>query len=105
MLVGDRLKDLREGRSYTHQELAHLLDLSITQVWRYETGKTDPSGEILARMAKVFNVSVDYLLGVIDDPLPPGSTESNLSDQEKAVIQALRRGQKIEAIKVIVGDK
>ncbi len=104
MLRGDRLKTLREDRGYTHQKLAELLDLGTSQVWRYEAGKTDPSGDILVRLAKVFDVSVDYLLGLVDDPTPTVLSENNLSPKERTVLAALRRGQNYEAIKLIVGD-
>lgn len=104
MLHGDRLKTLREDRGYTHHKLAELLDLGASQIWRYETGKTDPSGDILVRIARVFDVSVDYLLGLTDDPGPTGLSESNLSPKERTVVAALRRGQNYEAIKLIIGD-
>jgi transcriptional regulator with XRE-family HTH domain len=104
MLHGERLKALRESKRYTHQHLANMLGLAMVQVWRYEAGKTDPSGDVLARMAKVFNVSVDYLLGLTDTPLPPGVSASDLSEKERNVIAALREGEPYEAIKLIVAD-
>jgi transcriptional regulator with XRE-family HTH domain len=104
MLRGDRLKALRENKGYTHQQLAELLDLALPQIWRYEAGKTDPSGDIVARIARVFNVSADYLLGLTDEPTPPGALEDGLSPKERTVLSALRRGQNYEAIKMIVSD-
>jgi transcriptional regulator with XRE-family HTH domain len=104
MLQGDRLKELRESKGYTHQQLAEFLDLGTTQIWRYETGKTDPAGDILARIAKVFNVSVDYLLGLTDEATPPRLTQTDLSAVERDVLDALRRGEKVEAIKLIVTE-
>jgi transcriptional regulator with XRE-family HTH domain len=80
------------------------LELSITQIWRYEAGKTDPSGDVLARMARILDVSVDYLLGLTNDPLPLGLMESDLTPKERAIIAALREGRNDEAIKVIVSE-
>jgi transcriptional regulator with XRE-family HTH domain len=105
MLHGDRLKLLRESKGYTHQRLAELLDLSISQIWRYESGKTDPTGDILARIARVFNVSVDYLLGITDEATPPGLIETGLSQKERNVITALRQGDNYQAIKMIIDEK
>ena len=102
MLRGDRLKSLREKGGYTHAELAEMLDLGYAQVYRYEAGKTDPSGEILDRIASVFGVSVDYLLGRTDDPTP---SVSNLSSKEKEVVSALRRGDYKALMKAVVGDE
>ncbi len=104
MLQGNRLKKLRENGGYTHQQLAEALELALPQIWRYESGKTDPSSDVLARMAQVFNVSVDYLLGLIDEPLPPGASGLDLSGKELAVLGALRRGENYEAIKIITSD-
>jgi transcriptional regulator with XRE-family HTH domain len=88
MLRGDRLRTLRESKGYTHAELAEMLGLGYAQVYRYESNKTDPSGEILDRIASVFSVSVDYLLGRTDDPTP---SISNLTDTERSLLAALRR--------------
>lgn len=104
MLHGDRLKLLREKKGYTHQKLADLLELSISQIWRYESGKTDPTGEILERIARVFNVSADYLLGLTDEAVPPGFAETGLTAKERKVIAAIRSGENYAAIKMIVND-
>jgi transcriptional regulator with XRE-family HTH domain len=105
MLRGDRLKTLRESKGYTHQELAELLSVGSAQIWRYEAGKTAPSADVLARVAQVFDVSVDYLLDLTDEPLPPGVSESDLTAKERNVVAALRRGENYEAIKLIVDEK
>jgi transcriptional regulator with XRE-family HTH domain len=104
MLRGDRLKTLRENKGYTHQELADLLNVGSAQIWRYEVGKTAPSADVLARIAQVFDVSVDYLLNLTDEPLPPAVLEGDLSAKERNVVAALRRGENYEAIKLIVGE-
>ena len=100
---GDRLRDLRLHYNYTHEELAEMLNLGVAQIWRYEAGKTDPSGAILSRIASVFNTSTDYLLGLTDDP-DPSLKVDNLTPLEKQVLSAMRRGEYIEAIKVIVSE-
>ncbi len=101
MLRGERVRSLRLSRKLTHQDLAELLDMGVRQVARYESGETEPNGEILARIAQVFNVSTDYLLGTTDDPMPhvqPGV----LTDLEWHIISSVRSGDKLEAIKAIV---
>ncbi len=101
MLRGGRLKQLRERSGYTHADLSEMLNIGFSQVYRYESGKADPSSHVLERMAKLFGVSVDYLLGLTDDPIPD---QSSLSHKEKQVIAAWRRGERFEAIKMIVVD-
>lgn len=100
MLRGDRFKQLREQHGYTHEELSEMLGLSQKQIWRYENGKTDPSSEIIVKIAKVFRVSSDYLLGLTDDTNPYIRID-NLTSVEKEVLSAMRRGEKIEAIRVL----
>ncbi len=104
MLQNERLKNLRESKRYTHQELAELLDISTPQIWRYEAGKVDPSADVLARLAMVFSVSTDYLLGLTEDPAPSPLSENNLTEHEHSVVAALRRGEKYEAIRLIVTE-
>lgn len=104
MLRGDRFRALRESKNLTHEELAERLSLGTTQIWRYETGKTDPAGDIVGRIASLFDVSTDYLLGLTDDPTPNLKID-NLTSQEKAILSALRRGLPMEAIKAIVSDE
>ena len=104
MLLGDRLKQLREARQYTHAELAGLLNVGYAQIYRYEANRTVPSADILARMSHVFNVSTDYLLSLTDDPTPHFRVD-NLSAKERAILRAVRDGDALEAIKVIVGDE
>jgi len=101
MLQGDRLKALRESKGYTHHDLANLLNVGYAQIYRYEANKSDPSTYVLERAAELFGVSVDYLLGLTDDPIPD---QSSLSHKEKQVIAAWRRGERFEAIKMIVVD-
>lgn len=100
-LRGDRLRKLRLERRYTHEELAEILSLSVRQISRYESGETDPAGEIIIRIADAFEVSTDYLLGRTDDPASSFKVE-DLTQQERDVIRALRRGGVIEAIRVLV---
>ena len=102
MLQRERLRQLRLERSYTHEKLAEALGISAKQVWRYEAGESDPTSEVVTRMAKVLAVSADYLLGLTDKETPDLS-QSRLSAQEQAVILALRRGDKLAAIRAIVG--
>jgi len=102
MFRNDRLKSLRERDGYTHQELASKLDVGFAQIYRWEAGKASPGSEVLGRMAETFKVSVDYLMGLTDD-LTPYVKVDNLSDEEKAVVAALRRGDRMEAVQIISG--
>lgn len=62
----DRLKKLRTTNKISQKKLADLLHISQNQVSKYEKGTDTPSGLILLRIAKVFEISADYLLGKIN---------------------------------------
>lgn len=69
-MIGERLYDLRKDAGMTQQELADLLKLSKYTISSYENENTMPSDDIKVEIAKIFHVSTDYLLGLIDEPLP-----------------------------------
>lgn len=104
MWRGDRLKRLREKKGYTHQELSQLLDVGYAQINRWEANRATPDADDLFRMSELFSVSIEYLLGMVDDPTPHFRVD-NLTNKEIQVLNALRRGEKVEAIKAIVNDE
>jgi len=57
-----RLKDLRNERGYTQEELAKLLNTSRSTIGMYEQGKREPNFEMQEAIADLFNVNMDYLL-------------------------------------------
>jgi len=67
-----RLKALRQDSDLTQNELAKILNISRTTISGYENAGTEPSFEILNKIADYFNVSIDYLLGrtSISTPYP-----------------------------------
>ena len=60
---GKTLKELRQKAGITQQQLAERLWLSKATVSYYEQSVRYPSPEILLKLAKIFHVSTDYLLG------------------------------------------
>jgi len=63
-----RIKDLREDRDLSQAEVAKVIRTTQQQYSKIETGKSDISGEKLLLLAAFYNVSVDYILGMTDDP-------------------------------------
>jgi transcriptional regulator with XRE-family HTH domain len=61
---GNRLKILRLKANMTQAQLAQKLGLTKSVISAYETGLRLPSYDILIHIAKIYNVSTDYLLGV-----------------------------------------
>ncbi len=63
MTFGKRLKELREEKKLTQEELGKLLNLSKANISKYEAESIQPNLESIEFLADFFNVSVDYLLG------------------------------------------
>ena len=59
-----RIRDLREDADLSQTKLAQMLGMSQTGYSKYETGKNDIPTSILIRLSKIYNVSVDYMLGI-----------------------------------------
>ncbi len=62
----DRLRELRVEKNISRKRLAKELFVSVRLVSYWEKGERECSFDMLITLAKYFNVSVDYLLGVVD---------------------------------------
>lgn len=61
-----RLKELRVENNYTQADVAGKIGVRQQSYARYESGSGEPNLETLIAIAKIFNVSVDYLLGITE---------------------------------------
>ena len=64
----NRIRDLREDLDKTQTEIAKMLGMSQTGYSKYETGENDIPTAILIKLANLYKVSIDYLLGQTDNP-------------------------------------
>lgn len=63
-----RIRDLREDHDLLQKDLAAFLQCTQVCYSNYENGKRDIPTEVLIRLSEYYEVSVDYLLGLSDDP-------------------------------------
>jgi len=70
VMIYRRLKDLREDKDLTQQKMADMLKISRSAYSAYENGTNAVPIDVLIRLAKFYNTSVDYLLEQTDDPTP-----------------------------------
>lgn len=63
-----RLKDIREDHDLTQEDIANLLGTTKQQVSKWETGVQKMGVDKYIKLAMYYNVSTDYLLGLIDTP-------------------------------------
>lgn len=62
-MFADILKQLRNQKGVTQEELAKAIYVTNSAISQYEANVSRPNLESLERIAKFFNVSIDYLLG------------------------------------------
>lgn len=63
-----RIRDLREDHDWTQTQVAKLLNMSQTGYSKYETGENDIPTRVLIELSRIYNTSIDYLLGETNDP-------------------------------------
>lgn len=65
-----RLRDCRKKGGYTQREVSIYCDLTEKAYQNYELGTHEPKLSIIMRIAEFYKVSIDYLVGLTDDPTP-----------------------------------
>lgn len=65
-----RIKDLREDHDLSQQQLADILNMKQPQYSRYERGLRDIPTDILIQLARLYNTSTDYILGLTNHSKP-----------------------------------
>ena len=73
----EKLKELRLKANVSQQVMADFLGVSRPAYTMYEIGKREPSHDTLQKLANFFNVSVDYLLGRSETPVPETQVQHN----------------------------
>ena len=81
--ISERIKELREKQNLTQSGLAKKLNITRSAVNAWEMGISVPNVEKLVELSSLFNVSVDYLLGINNTF---NINISNLSEEEKKLV-------------------
>lgn len=69
-MISNRLRDLRDDKDLKQKDLANYLNCSQVAYSHYELGKRDIPNEVLIALAKFYNTTTDYILGLTDDICP-----------------------------------
>jgi transcriptional regulator with XRE-family HTH domain len=83
--IGDKIIQLRKQLNLSQNELAEKINVSRTIIGNYERNTNLPSIEILLKMAKTFNVTIDYLIG-----------EGEFSSYDKEIIKRIEDIDKLD---------
>ena len=68
MSIYKRLRDLREDADKSQEEIAKIIGTSQSYYAQYENGKRAIPFERMIILAKYYNVSLDYLAGLVETP-------------------------------------
>lgn len=63
-----RIRDLREDRDLTQEQIVKILNMHKTTYTNYEQGKREPPFDFIIKLAKIYDVSIDYIAGLTDEP-------------------------------------
>ncbi len=85
--IGERITQLRKQHNISQEELANRAQVSRTIIGNYERNANTPSIEVLIKLARVFNVSVDYMIG-----------EGKLSDLDKDLLKRVEDIEELDAV-------
>ncbi len=69
-MIYPRIRELREAKKLKQKELAQILNCSQQVYSNYELGQRDIPTATLIRLSQIYQVSVDYILGLSENPAP-----------------------------------
>lgn len=92
------LKILREKKGTTQQDVAFSLGITQQAYANYEAGKREPDNAMLLKLAGYFNTTASYILGEIDNPIPPDAKKG----VRISVLGRIPAGIPIEAVEDIL---
>ena len=72
--LGIKIRQTRKKHHVTQEQLGEICELSTAHIGHIERGTRIPSLDTLFRIAQALDVSMDYLVGLTDDPTPPKRT-------------------------------
>jgi transcriptional regulator with XRE-family HTH domain len=88
----ERMRELRKEKRISLEKLAEMMGTTKATLSRYENSKRVPNIEFVEKLAKIFNVSVDYLLGHTDIRNPSDEiTEAVEDDPDLRIIERARQ--------------
>lgn len=103
-MFAERLKIARASRGHSQESLGQIVNLPRQQIYRWESGGVIPNSDTVVMLARALEVSADYLLGLSDDMNGHAEYNEELTPDERRALASWRRGDKLGAIKAIVGE-
>ena len=86
-MLSERLREARKRKNYSQEYVAEKVHTSRQTVMRWENGTSEPSIEIIKKLAELYDVSINYLLEISEKQTPPAPVE----DPDKAIHPAEKK--------------
>ena len=86
----NNIQALRKEKHISQTYLSILLEVSQETISAYENGKHNPSTKSLIRLREIFQVSIDYILGLTDQRYP-ALQRSDLAEDEQLLLHTYRK--------------
>lgn len=94
MKYNEKLKALREDNDLNQTELGKLFNVNQITISQYERGKRQPPIEILIKYAQYFHISLDYIVGLTDNPKPYWTVKNDNSNNNNKTVNIRQNGNK-----------
>lgn len=101
MQLGERLKEIRELNHYSQNEIAELLNTTQQQYWKYEKDKQEIPVRHIITLAKQYNVTTDYLLG-LDTKINPIKAEEHEVIKMYRALTEREKGRILERMQMLI---
>jgi transcriptional regulator with XRE-family HTH domain len=101
MDLGEKIKTLRKKLGLSQGELAAKVEINPTHLSRLETGRYQPSVELLKKLSDVFEVTTDSLLGAADEQAPEVKIQNRPLVDRIRLIETLDEADQQALVQVI----
>lgn len=101
-----RLKELRKARKYKQTEIAEMLSCSQGVYSRYENEEREPPFDIIKKLADIYGVTVDYLMGRDEtatetSPIEIAPADDPLTEQIMAEARAMNEDERRQLLRIM----
>lgn len=90
-VAGSRILQRRKALKMSQEVLAGLAGIDQTQISKYELGKNEPGAEAIAAIARALDTTADWLLGLTDAAERPLRGQSDLTEDERQLVELYRQ--------------
>lgn len=99
--IGDNIKKLRKEANLTQPELADRINVAKSVISNWEQNLNIPKGNYIIELAKIFNVSADYILGLTDNDDFFTTSQDSLSDDQQYILKEYNKLSSTDKQKII----